>query len=1020
MKTLLRTLFQFDVPELDFGIYRIMNYRRKEIEEFIEKHLVQAVENEFQKFRGDAVGELEKKLEEKRKEIERMEQSLGEKILKNGEIEEKFKERPFAKEYLELMRQLKEAEVTESIKIQVFNDLYNFFSRYYEDGDFISKRRLSFKQEKYAIPYNGEEVKLHWATADQYYVKTDELFKDYEFMIKDWRIVFRTIVPELSAGNTKEERRYFVLAKDQTVELDRERKICTIRFEYRRLTDEDLDAYGLASGGNGKKVKQDELNLIYRDKVLKKIHDEQLVSILSEKEGEKMLLDKHLFRYTRKNTADFFIHKNLKGFLERELDYFIKTEVVDLNNLEARHITRAKVIEAIGKRIIEFLAQIEDFQKMLWEKKKFVLRTDYVITLGKIEQYAGESFLQEILTTICSNTKQVDEWADLFGVMIKNKNDLLKQANWKNLPVDTRHFDESFKAKLLEALTKNKDLDEIIDGVLAKSENWQALNLLVEKYRDKVQTIYIDPPFNKEQDADYLYNVKYKDATWITMLENRLWLAKKMLKDTGGIFVRCDYNGNMYVRMLMNEIFGEDNFRNEIVVQRGLQTRKAEDRFLNKTDSLFFYFRNSDRGILKIPEIEKEHVKAYRETLGVLRKILSKEEHQKLESILNETLWMPFLSMPGEQKTIQYRDFFGIKLYPPKGRHWAFSQENLNIAIENEIARLRCNNCGYTVTNKNKRNFSGNCPKCGKQDFTGEILSLYNQVSNNWTDIPGYEQDPDFPTRNSEILLKRVIESTSNVGDLVVDFFLGSGTTTAVAHKLKRKWIGVEMGEHFWTIVLPRMKKVLFYDTSGISKEKDVKERYNQENAGGFFKYHYLEQYEDSLHNIDLVNEEKGKKALEVFGNTEEGHEYLMKYFLRYETKGSPSLLNVEYFKNPFEYKLKIISNGKGEELVAVDLIETFNYLIGLHVSKYKFVNDNGRKYVFVFGRRGGRKVAVVWRPTDNIDLEKDRELIENMIKDYIPDEVFINGDALIDKYRAIESEFKVLMGVGCISNGAA
>ena len=120
-------------------------------------------------------------------------------------------------------------------------------------------------------------------------------------------------------------------------------------------------------------------------------------------------------------------------------------------------------------------------------------------------------------------------------------------------------------------------------------------------------------------------------------------------------------------------------------------------------------------------------------------------------------------------------------------------------------------------------------------------------VDSNWTDISGYSFGWNFKTENSEILLKRVIESTSNEGDLVIDFFLGSGTTTAVAHKLGRKWLGVEMGEHFYTVVLPRMKKVLAYDKSGISKEKDVKEKYSQQKAGGFFKYYELEQYEDAL-----------------------------------------------------------------------------------------------------------------------------------------------------------------------------
>src|SRR5690606_30972110 len=111
-------------------------------------------------------------------------------------------------------------------------------------------------------------------------------------------------------------------------------------------------------------------------------------------------------------------------------------------------------------------------------------------------------------------------------------------------------------------------------------------------------------------------------------------------------------------------------------------------------------------------------------------------------------------------------------------------------------------------------------------------------LTDDWTGFYGYSFTWNFPTENSEILLKRVIESTSNEGNLVMYFFLGSGTTTAVAHKLGRRWIGIEMGEHFYTVVLPRMKKVLAYDKSGISREKDVKEKYNKDNAGGFFKYY--------------------------------------------------------------------------------------------------------------------------------------------------------------------------------------
>ncbi|MGC9110233.1 MAG: DNA methyltransferase, partial [Caldimicrobium sp.] len=191
-------------------------------------------------------------------------------------------------------------------------------------------------------------------------------------------------------------------------------------------------------------------------------------------------------------------------------------------------------------------------------------------------------------------------------------------------------------------------------------------------------------------------------------------------------------------------------------------------------------------------------------------------------------------------------------------------------------------------------------------------------LDNNWLDIHGYSSTWGFKTENSEILLKRVIESTSNEGDIILDFFLGSGTTTAVAHKLRRKWVGIEMGEHFYTVILPRMKKVLAYDKSGISKEKDVKEKYNEKTAGGFFKYHTLEQYEDALENIEFEKQDDLVYKLP---------DYFVKYMLEWETKNSNTFLNLEKLKNPFNYKLKIIEDYQQKEVKA-DVIETFNYLL--------------------------------------------------------------------------------------------
>jgi adenine-specific DNA-methyltransferase len=1015
-QSLLKELFQFEASDLDFGIYRILNYKRGQIKDFIENRLPEIVESAFEKHKQALSKNIDEEFNKVKEDVKK---NLGaEAISPTGELNETFKNTPLGKRYLDIKEQKELLQKIEEIKGQVYNDLYSFFSRFYEDGDFIPQYRYTIKGYKYAIPYNGEEVKLYWATADQYYIKTGLLFRDYTFKASGIKVVFRVVEAKEEIGSNKATKeRFFVLDDENPIEINESELV--IRFQYRELIDDEVRKYEF-SERESISSKQEKIN----SKIFATIEEflrnnkqlEFIKYLIDERKNEKHLLLYHINRFTAKNTRDYFIHKNLKKFLSEQLDYFIKSEVLNYETLSEekyldKHITRAKTVKEIGEKIIDFLAQIEDFQKKLWEKKKFVIKTEYVITLDRIKSWTDEEFYKKVVKKVLNNPDQLKEWETLGFGKIETEEDLED----KKLPIDTRYFDEDFKFELLEKISENVNIEDVLDGLLIKSENWQALNTILNKYREKVQTIYIDPPFNKEQDADYLYKVKYKDATWITMLENRLKLAKELLDEKGSIFVRCDYNGNMYVRLLMNEIFGEENFRNEIIIQRGFQTRKSENKFLNKTDSLFFYFRNAEKGWLLILETEKEHVKAYRETLKTLKKWLSNEDFQKIKEILNESLWMPFLSMPGEQTTIPYREIFGIKLYPPKGRHWAFSQENLDKAISENKARLRCNNCGYIITNENKDTFFGKCPKCGKEDFIGEIFSLYNQINNNWTDIPGYEQDPEFPTRNSEILLKRIIESTSNEKDFVIDFFLGSGTTTAVAHKLKRKWIGVEIGEHFWSVVLPRMKKVLTYDESGISREKDVKEKYNKKTAGGFFKYQILEQYEDALDNIEL---KENKLAQNLFKD-----EYLIKYFLEFETRDSPYLLNIEKLKNPFAYKLKVNLSEVGEpKEMIVDIPETFNYLLGLKVKKIKRRRDNGKTYLFVLGEKEGRDYAIVWREYSDQwkeeDFKKDKEFIKQELREWKPQVVYVNGQSILTpnfgdfqvELHYIEPEFKRLM----------
>jgi len=219
------------------------------------------------------------------------------------------------------------------------------------------------------------------------------------------------------------------------------------------------------------------------------------------------------------------------------------------------------------------------------------------------------------------------------------------------------------------------------------------------------------------------------------------------------------------------------------------------------------------------------------------------------------------------------------------------------------------------------------------------------------------------------------------------------------------------------------MKKVLAYDKTGISKENDVKEKYNEKKAGGFFKYIILEQYEDTLDNIEL---KENQKAQELFKD-----EYLLKYFLEFETRESPYLLNIDHLKTPFAYKLKVNLSEVGEpQEMVVDVPETFNYLLGLKVKKIKARgiathpsdarNDKKRKYLFILGEKEGKDYVIVWREYDDNwsdeDFKKDKEFIIKELSEWKPYIVYVNGQSVLTpknfEVRVIEPEFKRLMEV--------
>jgi len=860
---------------------------------------------------------------------------------------------------------------------EIYDKVYTFFDNYISEGGTIFFSSTPVYKNIYAKIYSDrEDVSLFWKTKYLYYVKTENIYGKLENVYLEEELnenIKANFYPTFINGKSANEKKDIVflftglsktesekeivlnfhITYNQQIKYDKLKEILKIDKpdKIKAYIEENINELSLKHPQI--KVFENSLNFKHisfvkskKDKAKAEIYilengngillvpaikdiDEivKYLKLLHKNEGLKAFnpyleneeIIKELQKVYRKQAEiDFFIHKNARAFLKEQFHLYMYNyltsdteDKIDMFDQERLNFLRA--IKEVAHFIIDKIADFEDELKKIWLKPKFVLKSNYVISLDRVKDL---EVLKEIVDSLKEkeadfkeNLKdlqkikqeyksykerfenyqplnQLEEWflLDLIEEDFKVDN-LLENGKlnekYQFLPIDTKFLEEDLKFKILESF---EDLDEALDGYLIKSDNFQALNTILPKFKEKVQTIYIDPPFNKEQEADYHYNVKYKDSTWITLLENRLSLAYNLLDEKGSIFVRCDYNGNMYVRMLLDRIFGRENFRNEIVINRISKQDPKANKFNTSTDSLYFYTISENSSF---------------------KPIFIKLKEKK------EARWHSMDSQ-GQGKPLY---IFGYLFSPPEGRHWTFGQERIKEMEKQGKIRIVCKVCGY-VHIKGKWN---SCPNCGNKENVRIEYFLEptdkKQLDSNWTDISGYTSNWGFKTENSEALLKRVLQSTSNPNDLIMDFFLGSGTTTAVAHKLKRKWIGIELGDHFYTVILPRMKKVLAYDKSGISKDEDVKQHYNEKNAGGFFKYYELESYEDTLKNA-VYNPLPEKVA-----NID------LKPLLTYSEKLSNKGLQIDWQKEKAYYTFEKLYKN-------VDIAETISNLIGAKIKK--------------------------------------------------------------------------------------
>ncbi|GFR87199.1 DNA methylase, partial [Elysia marginata] len=605
---LLQEMFQLNQPELDFGLYRIMHARKDDINRFIDKDLPRITQDAFKGFATQDKTQIEQALEQARK----------------AAVDAGFDPEASPK-VQELQAQLGNNFDLAREEGEVYDALLTFFNRYYSEGDFISRR--VYKDGTYAIPYQGEEVVLHWANKDQYYIKSSETLRDYSFRLNPnaqpaenpQRVHFKLVDAEAGAKDNNKEsgdsKRIFVLDSHQPFELidgeanaDGERfQELQLRFFFRAATTDDwTDASkkSATAAAQKKPPTQDHLRAIAVEQLLgsNSVLPEEWKTLLAQPykkaDGELAdysLLQGQLNNYTKKNTFDYFIHKDLGGFLTRELDFYIKNELLDWADIAALKndtvrlaplLSKIEVIRSLGEKIIAFLAQLENFQKKLWLKKKFVTETHYCITLDRLQ--AHPALLQQVL----DNQQQREDWHSLYKLDLAqlakdikelSLDELLEKPQYRYLMLDTAHFDTDFKAQLIATM---EDLDQQCDGILINSDNFQALNILSDRFKNQLTSIYIDPPYNSDA-SSIIYKNGYKDSSWLSLVQDRLVASKAFMNNESIICVAIDDAEYHSLKEVL-----DSNFSKQVgiaVVKSNPQSRKTSGRFSPVHEYALFY-----------------------------------------------------------------------------------------------------------------------------------------------------------------------------------------------------------------------------------------------------------------------------------------------------------------------------------------------------------------------------------------------------------------------------------------------
>ena len=916
----LRDMFHFSHNDLDFGIFRILKIKRDEVNQFIDEKLPSIVDEALAEVADALYNSQLTQVKEYVNEYgsKRHRDSL-ENIAENTQLLIDFFQTEGQEELISPLETNLD-DLKAHLAFRVYNHIHSFFEGYYRDGDFgYNDRSTAHYKVDYPdeTDYNGTDILFHWKCRDSYYVKTTTGFNSVTFEIEGKRIEYR-LEGKASSGTAQNSNRddfkhyrfdrieppkpddteqtwrvILHLAETSTPKVEIYREMSAQIFS--ETDDVDLylhespkkgeelgkpifkdlaNTYDKVNDGRLQGIKALHLNLAnYAEKLASHPDFKDLGKNKTERQAvlEKRptvlrfhTFDKNLNTFFVGMDSDYFIHKDLDRFLKTEQRRYIQNTILgDLDTLlnpspENPAFAIATAFRNVTNEIIALLVAVETFQKQLFLMKKKVITTDYLISVGKISEAMKEDPEQReaLIKDILGNEAQLTDWRNTFNIDIREQLPLLDGV-YPTLPLDTQYFDDAFVDKLLSLFD---DLESQIDGVLLNSENFQAMDLLMEKYRGSIRCVHIDPPYNTNT-SGFLYKNDYQHSSWLTMMENRLSLAEQLMAPDSCIL--CHIDENEYENLFQifsclqmqnqgtiiwdkrNPVFGAKTIvtQHEYIVCHSKGNVKLYARSLNRAEIL----KEASKLIKEYEGVTEECRREFRAWINNKPELSGGERaYSKIDD--EERVYRTVsMSAPGKQTDPKHYEPLihpdTRKPCPVPANGWSEKPETMQELLDKEVIVF-----GEDETKQPEL-------KLLLTDYPfGELSSVLPSGERGKTQLDALGLN--FPYSHPIGLYEELVWPLTSKGEgITLDFFAGSGTNGHAvlnlnkADKGNRKFILVEMGDYFDSTLKERIRRIMFSENwkDGRPKSKEI------DGTVGIVKYQRLEQYEDVLNNTTLT-----------------------------------------------------------------------------------------------------------------------------------------------------------------------